>query len=329
MKGLDLSRVVLTMGVAAALIAGCGEAQPPIGAPGAIPQKRGITNHAEHSGSWMLPEAKSEDLLYVSSRVTSQCTQDCGVHIYSFPAGKNVGLLLGFHSLQRLCSDAKGNVWITDDVGGSRVGPGRLIEYPHAGTKPISTLTESDPPTACSVETSTGNLAVVNSGTYSDVLAVFRGGRGKPTFYTGASTVPSAVSYDNNGDIFMADSVSTYSDGVDWLPAGASKIRYLPTKPRAYPNGGVLWFGKYLTANAREGHIARYVIDNKSAKEVSRTQLYGVGGPFIQYWIAGKWAMATDRAWIQMWEYPAGGNPVRTIELSGAFGVTVSIAPIH
>jgi hypothetical protein len=40
-------------------LSGCGGSQPPIGAPGAIPQNSSIATHAERGGSWMLPEAKS------------------------------------------------------------------------------------------------------------------------------------------------------------------------------------------------------------------------------------------------------------------------------
>jgi hypothetical protein len=61
----NLARFALTIS-AAALFAGCGGSQPPIGALGAMPQSRAIATHADRGGSWMLPEAKSEDLLYVT-----------------------------------------------------------------------------------------------------------------------------------------------------------------------------------------------------------------------------------------------------------------------
>ncbi len=52
MKALALSIYALTY-AAAALLAGCGGSQPPIGAPGAMPQTRAIATHAERSGSWL------------------------------------------------------------------------------------------------------------------------------------------------------------------------------------------------------------------------------------------------------------------------------------
>ena len=39
MAGLDFGRVALNMGVATALLAGCGRSQPPIGAAGATLQE--------------------------------------------------------------------------------------------------------------------------------------------------------------------------------------------------------------------------------------------------------------------------------------------------
>jgi hypothetical protein len=40
MKSLGLTRYALTIGASAALLAGCGGSQPPIGAPGVVPQRR-------------------------------------------------------------------------------------------------------------------------------------------------------------------------------------------------------------------------------------------------------------------------------------------------
>jgi hypothetical protein len=54
MKSLDFGRYALSVGAAAAWLAGCGESQP-IGAPGAIPQSRAIATRPERGGSWMLP----------------------------------------------------------------------------------------------------------------------------------------------------------------------------------------------------------------------------------------------------------------------------------
>jgi hypothetical protein len=67
--------------VSLAMLAGCGGSQPPIGAPGAAPQSRGIATRAEVLGSWMLPEARAEGLLYVSAHVAYQ---ESDVYVYDY-----------------------------------------------------------------------------------------------------------------------------------------------------------------------------------------------------------------------------------------------------
>jgi hypothetical protein len=53
MSGLDFGRFALAIGVAAALLAGCGGLQPPVGASGAMPQGHAIATH-DRGGSWIL-----------------------------------------------------------------------------------------------------------------------------------------------------------------------------------------------------------------------------------------------------------------------------------
>jgi len=67
MKGLDFGRYALGSCAAVALLVGCGGSQPPIGAPGAMPQTMATAARFDRGNSWMLPEAKSSDLLYVST----------------------------------------------------------------------------------------------------------------------------------------------------------------------------------------------------------------------------------------------------------------------
>jgi hypothetical protein len=94
-----LARYALSFGAASALLAGCGGTQPPIGAPGTMPQSRAIATHTERGGSWMLPEAKSQKLLYVSSDATKE------VYIFEYPKLKLLTTLSGFESPEGLCSD--------------------------------------------------------------------------------------------------------------------------------------------------------------------------------------------------------------------------------
>ena len=88
MMSLNLGRYALCGAVAAALLAGCGGSQPPIGAPGAMPQSSALQSQSaqrDRSGSWMLPEATSEDLLYVSDGFYGD------VFVYSYRKHNYVG----------------------------------------------------------------------------------------------------------------------------------------------------------------------------------------------------------------------------------------------
>jgi hypothetical protein len=72
LKTLALGRYALNASAAAVFLAGCGGPQPPIGASGPMPQSRAV---AAPSGSWMLPEARAEDVLHISS--TSEIPPKC------------------------------------------------------------------------------------------------------------------------------------------------------------------------------------------------------------------------------------------------------------
>ena len=53
MKSRELSHFALSATLVAALLAGCGTSQQPIGAPGVMPQSSAVTTRADHGRSWM------------------------------------------------------------------------------------------------------------------------------------------------------------------------------------------------------------------------------------------------------------------------------------
>jgi hypothetical protein len=69
---------VLSIGAAIVILAGCGASQPPVGAQGAMRQSSALAPHADRGKSWMRQDARSDDLLYVSS-------YDKYVNVYSYP----------------------------------------------------------------------------------------------------------------------------------------------------------------------------------------------------------------------------------------------------
>ncbi|MGA8099265.1 MAG: hypothetical protein WB810_11480, partial [Candidatus Cybelea sp.] len=152
MRHLDFSRRVVGICAAAAMLAGCGS-QPPIGVPGAMPQTRALATHAERGGSWMLPEAKNRGaLLYV----TGGCGGAC---VLSYPRGELVGQLnVGEGANSGVCTDARGDVYISNSTS--------VVEYTHGGTIPVATFNvPGNDAAGCSVDPTSGNLAVAFTGT--------------------------------------------------------------------------------------------------------------------------------------------------------------------
>ena len=140
MNTATLIRCALSDCVAAAMLAGCGGSQPPIGAPGAMPQTSALATHADRGKSSMLPEARSEDLLYASNQ--GDASSEYGdVLIFAYPEGKLVGTLTGFSAfVQSLCSDRSGNVFVTAST--TDLSQGYVYEYSHGGTQPVATLSD-------------------------------------------------------------------------------------------------------------------------------------------------------------------------------------------
>ncbi len=97
----------------------------------------------------MAPEAKSENLLYISDYY--------GVHIFSFPEGRHVGDIDDFVSPAGLCSNQAGDVFVTDTPAY------HVYEYAHGSAKLLKTLYDNYVhfnPIDCSVDPTNGNLAV-------------------------------------------------------------------------------------------------------------------------------------------------------------------------
>src|SRR5579863_4497346 len=137
-------RSALFVAAAAALLQGCGG-----------PQVMGAQAGTNAAGARSpVKAAASKILLYVSDVETGT------VQFYDYPDPKqSVGELTGFGAPMGLCSDASGNVWITDGKNQN------IVEYAHGGTSAIGTVSDSGyAPYACSVDPTTGNLAVSNHG---------------------------------------------------------------------------------------------------------------------------------------------------------------------
>lgn len=315
MKSLDLGRYALSIDAAAALLAGCGSSQPPIGVPGATPQIPAIATHVDHGSSRMAPQAKGEDLLYV--------TRESVVAVYSYPRGTLEGLLTRFSYSLGDCVDKNGKIYITDYTENT------IAEYAHGGTQPIKTLSvPGSGPVACAVDPASGDLAVTSAGNSSGGanLAVYSKAKGTPKTYTDPAILNYGYcTYDDAGNLFV-DGSPAQGHGYDYelarLPRGGNSLQAVTIQYGLSWGAGLQWDGHYLAIGQPVvPHILRYTISGGYGTYAGSTPLSGAYDAF-QFIIAGKKAIVAnlyyyDR-YITRWDvlvfkYPAGGSDTQEI----------------
>lgn len=327
-----LTRLAPGISVAAALLAGCGGSQPPIGVPGATAQGAVIARAANRSGSWMLPEAKSEDLLYV--------VDIRRVLVYSYPQGHLVGTLNHLYAPAGDCVDAAGNVWILDEYKHEIA-----FEVAHGGTRPLRKLHVPGPrrsvgPQACSVDSTTGNLAV--SSADKGVL-VFPNATGSPKTYTARGGVSNCV-YDQSGNLYVDGEVGTMfypGNGLWELPKNGDKLlklhdrRIKSIREFGYA-AGIQWDGNRIALGNYTGTtIDRLAQHGRTVRSVQAVTLRDPGTTVYQFWIQGNVLIepyssstGSTSGGVAFFNYPAGGSPFKTITgLNEPSSATVSRAP--
>jgi hypothetical protein len=321
-------RALPALGAVLAL-GGCGVPQSIVGTAGSLPP----VAHDRHTrgGSWMSPEAKRQRLLYVSDSKAN------AVYVFTYPKGTPAGTLTGFDEPWGMCSDRSGDVFVAD------VWNFRLVEYAHGGTTPIATLTDDDGhPTNCSVDPSTGNLAVVyyflNDPSRSTEIGVYANARGTPQRYTGSKLADGmwACTYDDRGNLFVNGTYGYISTnvGLAELPRGHGKLIDIALGTHIAYLSGVQWTGKYLAMAEQSGSrgypatIYQLSVSGTNAAQVGATELYHTQG-VEQFWVEGDkvTAPSEDNAGVRFYPYPAGGQPTKTLGgFVAPFGVTVSKA---
>ena len=333
MKRSVFGRHVLSICVAAAMLAGCGGSQPPIGAPGAMPQTSAIATHADRGKSWMLAGASGNDLIYVTAWTS--------IEVFSYPGLKNVGKLSGFENAEGLCADNAGNVYVVDNA------KQEIFGYAHGDSNPFVTLSDSgNYPIGCAVDPTTGNLGVV--GGYNHIapanIAIFPNASGSPTMYYPPVSALEWCTYDNRGNLFMTFQWDgTIVKGGVWvseLPQGSGNLTNILVTADGYSGGDVKWDGKYFAIenphwNQRNGpsEVYRVQISGSSAKIVKAIELKkrgwkDMGAEFAL--LNGTIITAASRKQrvVGLWNYPHGGNPTGRFISDDvlSLGVVVSVS---
>jgi hypothetical protein len=314
---------------AVVLLVGCGEPNQ-AGALQMLPSSAARLR-ADAPRSWMAREAASEDLLYASD--------DSGrVLVFSYPAGKLVGTLTGFDGPTGLCSDSKGDVFVTD------TGVEEIVEYAHGAKKPRETLTEVGYfPNGCAVDPSTGDLAVANYAKSPTIgpgsIAIYKGAKGTPANYTDpAFGEYFFCGYDDKHNLY-ADGVNVGTTASEFaeLPNHAKSLRDIKLKQRIGYPGAVQWDGNQIALeDTSTDTVYRIKVSGSTGTVVGTTRFKDSRSDLIvQFSIQGHTLVvpfgARERVArsIGFWSYPAGGAPSKVIGKLGAdelVGTTVSLA---
>jgi hypothetical protein len=298
------------------MLAGCGGSQTPIGAPGVMPQSRAITMYGGNDQSLALPDAHGRDLLYISN-----VGYPLSTNIYTYPKTRFVSSLGGGGF--GMCSNAAGDVFIT--------GPYGTAEYPHGGATQIAYINAPYGFTySCSVDPTTGNLAIYSEGGGSQGVAVYRPERHHRWHvqHMYRFAVPQHVcTYDSAGDLFVAGFTSSDALSLVELPKGGSTFETITLDTYVTPQGNIQWDGQYLAiGDFKDTAIHRFAIHGTTGTQVGLLTL-SHAQYLYQFWIQGSILIGPDSGKndIGFWRYPQGGAPLKLKSVNGGYGVTVSL----
>lgn len=295
------------------------------------------SNQGAYGRSRMASDAGKQNLLYVSG--------GSEVYVYSYPGRKLEGTLSDLAGPAGLCIDKSGDVFVTNRNGGD------ILEYAHGGTQPIATINDAGyVPVDCSVDLSTGDLAVTNFCEISGDECI---GPGNVDIYKNASGTPVSIadtaipffydcSYDSRGNLFAAGNATKFESGFQLaeLKNGRTTFDNISLNRVVFWPAGVLWDGKYVVVGDGDAggngtsSIHQVAVKGTQGTIVSTTHL-AKAGEIAHFWIQGSTLIAPDNpprksGKVLFYSYPKEREP--TAVITGDFGIgaldgaTVSLA---
>lgn len=308
----------LSLSCAAVLLFGCDASEALTRLSSSMPRSRELGQKARHNQSWMLPEAKGEDLLYVVY---------LGMNVYTYPAGQQVGSIpeSGYYGA---CSDQAGNIYVTNWQYS------KIEKFPHASMLPSEVYyIYSHSPYYCAVDPNTQELAVTMSdGSPGDMVAFFDPGKKKPhyIYLKDQTTFLETLTYDSHSNLFV-EAEKSGSFSLIEVPKGGhqfKKLKIAGSFDYSYDAHPVQWDGKNLTVSSqgyKEEEIYRLSINGATGKIVGRTSVDDsqllLETAFAKNAMAG--ASPHD---TRIWTYPAGGGPTVTLYGEQSTGVAISLS---
>ncbi|MBV9263881.1 MAG: hypothetical protein JO324_06120 [Candidatus Eremiobacteraeota bacterium] len=314
------ARFALSIGTAAALLAGCG-GSPPIDAPTGFAAQR------------VAPAADArEPLLYVAHKSV--------VSIISLPQDKALTRITGYGYITGVCSDTSGNVWVPN----LRRRHWYVDEFARGGTKAIKELRAPHRWAslgACAVDPSNGNLAVMGANIDGDNVALIwsGAGSGKPAMYSVGFCAVGAA-YDDASNLFITGWAcgSTFNPYFGELAKGSGHTALIKIDKPPGVYGGVQWDGRYVAvavaAKGKSAHsvLYRVKVSGTTGEVVGTVKpqgfhvgFFGSSSGFFVLHDAAVIGTAGNGALVWAWPYPTGGKPVKAIaRYKGIIGIALS-----
>jgi len=333
-------RLTVRCSIAAALLAGCGGSQPPIGAPGANPQTYALAHQLSNS---------DQPLLYVFGSYGSSNGK-----ILDYPSGTTVSEFVPKPSeFVRTCSDSEGNVYLAgaDETSGEYPA---ISEYTYGATSPsnyvVVTSQEYGDAVGCSVDPTTGNIAMIAEVPEKAVDVFAPQLQGTPQTFDSSMPWLLSAGYDNSGNLFLLGLSGHYQLEFAELPKGGSSFEamsldlgsHAPNKPGDGNDIGwtVEWDGQYVTIEGayspkhngkpKTWKQAIYRL-NISGSAATVAQTIFLRQPFVfnaAYWITPTLnSILVTKGSVREFDYP-GGRRIGKLQLGGQSDLsTIALPP--
>ncbi|HEY2473956.1 MAG TPA: hypothetical protein VGI19_04060 [Candidatus Cybelea sp.] len=316
------------MRLAAALVlTGCSMA-PALRPPVTMSQTMRVTpgeaaaSQPDTGASWIAAGAASSGpLLFLTD------FRNYDVYVYTVPKLKMVERITGFFQPQGECSDAHGNVWITN------TGAQQILEFRPGSKRPIATLSDSRGyPAGCAINLRNGDLAVTDIFDVdgSGGVLVFRNARGTPKPYLNPEQYYYYFAgYDDKGNLYASGQTASSNSNayiLSVLPVGGHTMStveihgaqlYFPGE--VFRSGSSIVLGDQECGGKKTSCLYETRITAKTATvtkkialtgscDVAETALTSNAGLF-----GGDYCPPGGRSTADRWRFPEGGKPLVTV----------------